>query len=95
MLKYVTHAVILVLHVISAANSQLTVLTRPEALISSSGSTSHVVEGSVIQIYCTVEDDTTVTFTWTHNGEPLLNDPPHIRSYQTRQYSTTLSITAH
>ncbi len=38
-----------------------------------------MVEGSLIQIYCTVEDDTTVTFTWTLNGSSLLNDPPHIR----------------
>ena len=54
----------------------LQVLTGPEALVSSSGS---VVEGSVIQIYCTVEDRTTITFTWTLNGKSLLNDPPHIR----------------
>ena len=54
----------------------MTVLTRPEALVSSSG---NVVEGSVIQIYCTVEMDTTVTFTWTLNKSALLNDPPHIR----------------
>ena len=60
----------------SVISAQLTVLTGPEALVSSSGS---VVEGSVIQIYCTVEDDTTVTFTWTLNGSSLLNDPPHIR----------------
>ena len=56
--------------------NQLTVLTGPEALVNSSG---NVVEGSVIQIYCTVEMDTTVTFTWTFNGSALLNDPPHIR----------------
>ena len=40
---------------------------------------NNVVEGSVIQIYCTVEMDTTVTFIWTLNGSALLNDPPHIR----------------
>ena len=33
----------------------------------------------MIQIYCTVEMDTTATFTWTLNGSVLLNDPPHIR----------------
>ena len=32
----------------------------------------------MIQIYCTVVDDTTATFTWTLNGSSLLNDPPHI-----------------
>ena len=63
----------------SAARCQLRVLTQPEALVSSSG---NVVEGSVIQIYCTVEMDTTVTFTWTLNGTALLNDPPHIRIRQ-------------
>ena len=36
----------------------------------------------MIQIYCTVEMDTTVTFTWTLNGMALLNDPPHIRIRQ-------------
>ena len=36
----------------------------------------------MIQIYCTVEDDTNVTFTWTHNGDLLFNDPPHIRIRQ-------------
>ncbi len=39
-----------------------------------------MVEGAVIQIYCTVEDNTTITFTWTLNGSSLLNDPPHIRA---------------
>ena len=63
-------------HHTAIITAQLTVLTRPEALVSSSGS---VVEGSVIQIYCTVEDYTTVTFIWTLNGSSLLNDPPHIR----------------
>ena len=63
-------------HLTAIISAQLTVLTGPEALVSSSG---RVVEGSVIQIYCTVEGDTTVTFTWTLNGSSLLNDPPHIR----------------
>ncbi len=64
-----------VLRTILTVNAQ-TVITGPDALVSSNGS---VVEGSVIQIYCTVENDTTITFTWTHNGGPLFNDPPHIR----------------
>ena len=63
-------------HLTAIISAQLTVLTGPEALVSSSG---RVVERSVIQIYCTVEDDTAVTFTWTLNRSSLLNDPPHIR----------------
>ncbi len=66
----------MVFHLAGIISAQLTVLSGPEALVSSSG---RVVEGSVIQIYCAVKDDTTVTFTWTLNGSSLLNDPPHIR----------------
>ena len=50
-------------------------ITRPEALIISSG---NVVEGSVIQVYCTVENNNDISFTWTLNRMTLLNDPPHI-----------------
>ena len=53
-----------------------TVITRPEALTTSSG---NVVEGSVILVYCTVEYNNDISFTWTLNGTTLLNDPPHIR----------------
>ena len=69
----------MVANIFVAIHSQLTVLTLPEALVNVNSS---VVEGSVIQIYCTVEMDTTVTFTWTLNGTALLNDPPHIRIRQ-------------
>ena len=68
-----------VANIFAAIHSQLTVLTQPEALVNVNSS---VVEGSVIQIYCIVENDTTVTFTWTLNGTALLNDPPHIRLRQ-------------
>ena len=61
---------------LAAVQSQpLTVITRPEALITSSG---NAVEGSVILVYCTVENNDDVSFTWTLNGTTLLNDPPHI-----------------
>ena len=33
----------------------------------------------MIQIYCTVEMDTTATFMWTLDGTALLTNPPHIR----------------
>ena len=61
-----------ILFSLAAVQSQPpTVITRPEALVTSSG---NVVEGSVIQVYCTVENNIDISFTWT-----LLNDPPHIR----------------
>ena len=33
----------------------------------------------MIQVYCTVENNNDISFTWTLNGTTLLNDPPHIR----------------
>ena len=33
----------------------------------------------MIQVYCTVENNNDISFTWTLNGMTLLNDPPHIR----------------
>ena len=33
----------------------------------------------MIQVYCTVENNNDISFTWTLNGMTLLNDPAHIR----------------
>ena len=66
-----------------------TVITRPEALITSSG---NVVEGSVILVYCTVENNNDTSFTWTLNGTTLLNDPPHIRIRTNVDATDTTSV---
>ena len=66
-----------------------TVITRPEALTTSSG---NVVEGSVIQVYCTVENNNDISFTWTLNGTTLLNDPPHIRIRTNTDGTDTTSV---
>ncbi len=47
----------------------------------------------MIQIYCTVEDDTTAIFTWTLNGSSLLNDPPHIRIREDNLPERSVSLT--
>ena len=65
------------------------VITLPEALLTSSG---NVVEGSVIQVYCTVENNNNISFTWTLNGMALLNDPPHIRIRTNTDDSDTTSV---
>ena len=66
-----------------------TVITLPEALVTSSG---NVVEGSVIQVYCTVENNNDISFTWTLNGTALLNDPLHIRIRSNVDGSDTTSV---
>ena len=75
---------------LAAVQSQTpTVITRPEALITSSG---NVVEGSVIQVYCTVEKNNDISFTWILNGTTLLNDPPHIRIRTNTDGTDTTSV---
>ena len=74
----------------AAVQSQFpTVITRPDALTTSTG---NVVEGSVIQVYCTVENNNDISFTWTLNGMTLLNDPPHIRIRTNTDGTDTTSV---
>ena len=37
-----------------------------------------MVEGSVIQLYCSVES-TAASFSWTKDGSPVVIDVPHLR----------------
>ena len=74
---------------IAVQSQSPTVITRPEALVTSSGS---VVDGSVIQVYCTVENNNEISFTWTLNGMALLNDPPHIRIRSNVDGTDTTSV---
>ena len=50
----------------------------PSALFESNGGVHNVVEGSVIQLYCTVASSSTI-FTWTINGSLAVLDVPHLR----------------
>ena len=46
----------------------------------------------MIQVYCTVENNKDISFTWTLNGTALLNDPPHIRIRSNVDGTDTTSV---
>ena len=71
--------------------SQLTITTLPEALFLAGGGVRNVVEGSVIQLFCSIQS-TTATFSWTKNGSAVVVDVPHLRERTTIDSTTTTSM---
>ena len=69
----------------------LQVTSLPSVLFESNGGLHNVVEGSVIQLYCSVES-TTVSFSWTKDGNPVVIDVPHLRERTTYDSTTTTSV---
>ena len=63
----------------------------PSILFESNGGIHNVVEGSVIQLYCSVES-TTASFTWTKDGNPVVIDVPHLRERISNDITTTTSV---
>ena len=62
-----------------AVNGQSpTITSLPETLFGASGGVHSVVEGSVIQLYCSVEPDN-ATVSWTKDNVPVIIDVPHLR----------------
>ena len=50
-----------------------------------------MVEGSVIQLYCSVES-TAASFSWTKDGNPVIIDVPHLRERTFSDSTTTTSV---
>ena len=50
-----------------------------------------MVEGSVIQLYCSVES-TTASFSWTKDGSPVVIDVPHLRERTSNDNTITTSV---
>ena len=69
----------------------LQVTSLPSVLFESNGGIHNVVEGSVIQLYCSVES-TTASFTWTKDGNQVLIDVPHLRERTSNDSTTTTSV---
>ena len=67
--------------------------SRPDAIFQASGGMRQVVEGSVIQLYCSVEA-LNVTFSWRKDGESVVIDVPHLRerTYDDSTTNTTTSV---
>ena len=70
---------------------QLYVISLPSVLFQSNGGIHNVVEGSVIQLYCSVES-TTASFSWTKDGSPVVIDVPHLRERTSNDSTTTTSV---
>ena len=60
-------------------------------LFQTNGGVRNVVEGSVIQLYCSVES-TTATLSWTKDGNPVVINVPHLRERTCNDSSTTTSV---
>ena len=59
-------------------------------LFQTNGGVHNVVEGSVIQLYCSVES-TMATFSWTKDGSPVVINVPHLRERTCNDSTTTIS----
>ncbi len=82
---------IIVCDTISVDAQQLTVTSLPSSFFS--GSSTSVVEGSVIWLYCEVNSiSSTLSVTWNKDGGQLVQDVPHIRLRTTNTSSTTLLL---
>ena len=69
----------------------VTVTSLPEALFRAGGGMRNVVEGSVIQLFCSVEL-TTATFFWTKDGSAVVIDVPRLRERTTNESTITTSM---
>ena len=69
----------------------LQVISLPSVLFQSNGGLHNVVEGSVIQLYCSVES-ITAAFFWTKDGSPVVIDVPHLRERTSNDSTTTTSV---
>ena len=71
--------------------TDLQVTSLPTVLFQSNGGQHNVVEGSVIQLYCSVET-TTAAFSWFKNRNPLVLNVPRLRERTTNDSTTTTSV---
>ena len=69
----------------------LQVTSLPSVLFQSNGGLHNVVEGSVIQLYCSVES-TRASFSWTKDESPVIIDVPHLRERTSNDSTTTTSV---
>ena len=72
-------------------DAQITVTSLPTVFFQSNGGLHNVVEGSVIQLYCSVEF-TTASFFWTKDGYPVVVDIPHLIVRTCNDSTTTTSV---
>ncbi len=64
----------------------------PDALWVSNGGVHNIVEGHVIQVYCSADDITAPTIRWEKGGTEIFQDPPHIFIRTSVSGATTSSV---
>lgn len=69
----------------------MAVTSLPAALFESNSGVHNIVQGSVIQLYCSV-DSTTATISWTKNGDPVVTDVPHLHQRTCNDGNTTTLV---
>ena len=77
--------------IINLLHADLQVTSLPSVLFHSNGGLHTVVEGSVIQLYCSVES-TTASFSWTKDGNRVVIDVPHLQERTANDDTTTTSV---
>ena len=70
---------------------QLAVTSLPAVLFESNGGVHNITQGSVIQLYCSVESST-ATLSWTKDGYPVVTDVPHLHQRTCEDGNTTTSV---
>lgn len=63
----------------------------PAALFESNGGVHNIVQGSVIQLYCSVESNTAI-FSWTKDGDQVVINVPHLCQRTCNDGNITTSI---
>ena len=66
-------------------------MSLPAALFEYNGGVHNIVQGSVIQLYCSVESST-ATFSWTKDVGPVIIDVPHLRERTCNDNNNTTSV---
>ena len=63
----------------------------PAALFESNGGVHKIVQGSVIQLYCSVESSI-ATISWTKDRDPVVIDVPHLHQRICNDDNSTTSV---
>ena len=69
----------------------MVVISLPAVLFNTSGGVHNVVNGSVVQLYCSVESPN-ATFSWTKDGSPVVIDVPHLHERTCSDSTSTTSV---
>ena len=69
----------------------LAVTSLPAALFEANGRVYKIVQGSVIQLYCSVESST-ATFSWTKDGDLVVINIPYLHQRTCNDSNTTTSV---